>query len=102
MSDKKHTLLSVENLSAVYFAGREKTQAVEKLSFEINEGSVFAIVGKSGCGKTTAALSILRLIPKHRGKITGGGIYLKSRFKAPIPLILPTPPICDIGEFFTP
>lgn len=79
MSDKKNLLLSVENLSAVYFSGREKLQAVEDINLEISKGSVFALVGKSGCGKTTVALSILRLIPNYQGKIFGGHIYLQGR-----------------------
>ena len=46
---------------------RGLVQAVDDLSFSIREGETLAIVGESGCGKSTAALACLRLIPAARG-----------------------------------
>ena len=68
------TLLSVENLTSVYFEDRKPLAAVEDLTFELKRGESIALVGESGCGKTAAALSIARLIEHGGGKITSGRI----------------------------
>lgn len=44
-------------------------KAVDSISFTINKGDIFALVGESGCGKTTTALAILGLIPSTSGAI---------------------------------
>jgi peptide/nickel transport system ATP-binding protein/oligopeptide transport system ATP-binding protein len=49
------------------------------VSFEIEEGEVFGLVGETGCGKSVTALSILRLIPHPPGKIVGGEIQFRGR-----------------------
>ena len=67
-------LLSVEDLASAYFEGRRRLTVVDDLSFHIDRGEAIAIVGESGCGKTSAALSIARLIEHGGGKITGGRI----------------------------
>ena len=48
--------------------------AVDHISFEVEPGETFAIVGESGCGKSVTSLSILRLIPSPPGKIIDGEI----------------------------
>lgn len=48
-------------------------KAVDDVSFDIKKDSVFAIVGESGCGKSTIARLVLRLLP-----LTGGKIYFKG------------------------
>lgn len=48
-------------------------KAVDGVRFEVKKDSVFAIVGESGCGKSTIARLILRLLP-----LTGGKIYFKG------------------------
>ncbi|MDR2577592.1 MAG: ATP-binding cassette domain-containing protein [Chitinispirillales bacterium] len=45
------------------------TKAVDGITFQINRGEVFAIVGESGCGKTTTAQSVMGLIPPTSGSI---------------------------------
>ena len=52
-------LITVEGLSIEYFQGREWTGAVNDVSFSVNPGEVYGIVGESGCGKTTVLRSIL-------------------------------------------
>jgi len=79
MSDKDSILLSVKNLSTAYFTKQGPLQAVRDVSFDIREGAIFALVGTSGCGKTALALSILRLIPGHQGRITGGNIFFNGQ-----------------------
>ena len=50
---------------------RGKVRAVEGLSFNVRKGEVVAIVGESGSGKSVSALSIMRLLPKHTGRVKG-------------------------------
>ena len=49
-------------------------KAVDDISFQIGEGETLGLVGESGCGKTTAGRSLLRLIPH-----TSGSFYYKER-----------------------
>jgi oligopeptide/dipeptide ABC transporter ATP-binding protein len=48
-------------------------RAVDKVSFHINRGESFGLVGESGCGKSTAGRSILRLVEAHGGKVLLAG-----------------------------
>lgn len=66
------TRLSVKNLS-VSFINSEgtETEVVKSISFNINENETLAIVGESGSGKTVSALSIIKLLPSKRTKISG-------------------------------
>jgi oligopeptide/dipeptide ABC transporter ATP-binding protein len=49
------------------------------VSFDIEEGGAFGLVGETGCGKSVTALSILRLIPYPPGKIVEGEILFRGR-----------------------
>ena len=51
-------------------------KAVDDISFKILPGETFALVGESGCGKTTTAKAIIRLIPMTSGHIYFNGIDL--------------------------
>ncbi|NCB42450.1 MAG: ABC transporter ATP-binding protein [Clostridia bacterium] len=52
-------------------------KAVDDVSFDLNYGEALGLVGESGCGKTTSALSIAKLLPKE-GRIVGGEILLEG------------------------
>ncbi|TIO88606.1 MAG: ATP-binding cassette domain-containing protein, partial [Mesorhizobium sp.] len=52
--------------------------ANEAVSFEAGKAEIVALVGESGCGKSTAALSVVRYLPRN-GSITGGSIALDGR-----------------------
>lgn len=69
-------LLSVENLTK-HFPGRHGVvRAVEDVSFTVAAGETLALVGESGCGKTTVALSLLRLIRPDAGRVRFEGADL--------------------------
>ena len=78
-SEKDEILLSVENVSAAFFAEAGVVEAVRDVSFSIKKGKTFALVGESGCGKSTIALALMRLIEKPIGKIAGGKIVFGQR-----------------------
>ncbi|MEN8108016.1 MAG: ABC transporter ATP-binding protein [Pseudomonadota bacterium] len=69
-------LLKIENLKVRIGAGDNAIRAVDDVSFHINRGETFALLGESGCGKSMTALSILRLLPRPAGRIIGGSILL--------------------------
>jgi len=71
-------VLEVENLSTHYRLGSETVYAVDNVSFSINAGETFGLAGESGCGKTTVAKSIMRILPDN-GLIAGGKIRLDGQ-----------------------
>jgi oligopeptide transport system ATP-binding protein len=64
-------LLAVKNLKKVFSARKAspKIHAVEDLSFDVRRGETFGLVGESGCGKTTAGRTIIRLNKPTQGEI---------------------------------
>ena len=71
-------VLEIENLSTHYLLGKETVYAVDDVSFCINAGETFGLAGESGCGKTTVAKSIMRILPDN-GLIVGGKIWLDGQ-----------------------
>ena len=71
------TLLDVRNLKTYFHTSKGLYKAVDGVSFDLEHGEALGLVGESGCGKTTCALSIVRLLPRE-GKIFGGEIYLED------------------------
>lgn len=71
-------ILRINNLSVEYRAGIERTYAVNNLDMVIHKGEAFGLVGESGAGKTTIALSIMRLLPEKVGFVTGGDIVYQG------------------------
>jgi peptide/nickel transport system ATP-binding protein len=75
MSEKKDTtLLAIRNLHAVYQTQEGIVQAVNGIDLEMKRGETLGLVGETGAGKTTTALSIMRLLPERTGKIVSGEI----------------------------
>jgi peptide/nickel transport system ATP-binding protein len=71
-------LLSVRDLRTWIDTGAEVVRAVDGVSFDVDRGETFALVGESGCGKSMTALSVMRLLP-DAGSIVGGSVELDGR-----------------------
>lgn len=71
-------LLEVKDLQVVYETDTETVHAVNGLSFDLMPGETLGLVGETGAGKTTTALSILRLLPQDIGKIKNGTILFNG------------------------
>jgi microcin C transport system ATP-binding protein len=72
-------LLSVTDLSVVFRQGGAETLAVDRISFDIEQGETLALVGESGSGKSVSALSILRLLPYPAAEHPSGSVRFKGR-----------------------
>ncbi|TFF95384.1 ABC transporter ATP-binding protein [Candidatus Thorarchaeota archaeon] len=68
-------VLEVKNLTTHYLLGKGRVKAVEDVSFTIDKRETLGVAGESGCGKTTTAYSILRILPEN-GEIVGGEVFL--------------------------
>ncbi len=71
------TVLKVENLNMHYETIAGNVSAVRDVSFELKEGESFGLVGESGCGKTSVAMSLLQL-QADNAKISSGSIKLND------------------------
>ena len=71
-------LLEVENLKVHYKITDGIVKGVDDVSFKLEKGETMGLVGESGCGKTTAAFAIMRLLPKN-GYIVNGKIIFDGK-----------------------
>ena len=71
-------ILEVKDLDMSYKTIDGEVEAVKKVSFSVKEGESFGIVGESGCGKTSVAMSLLQL-QADNGKITNGEIIFNGK-----------------------
>ena len=70
-------ILEVTDLSVDYFSRNVTLHAVENIGFNLDKGRSLALVGESGCGKTTAMLALMRLLPSA-GRIVSGKVCLEE------------------------
>jgi oligopeptide transport system ATP-binding protein len=71
-------LLSVEHLTTHFSTRYGVVRAVDDVSFTVAPGETLALVGESGCGKTTVALSLLRLLRPDSGRVSFEGVDLEG------------------------
>lgn len=64
-------LLEVNNLKLYYKTLRGSVKAVDDIAFSLNSGEALGLVGESGCGKSSTAIAIMRLLPKNTAKYEG-------------------------------
>ena len=79
MENNKEVLLEIKDLKVQYTTERAVGNALNGLSLKIHKGESMGLVGETGAGKTTAALSILDLLPEPVGKIVGGEVYYDGK-----------------------
>lgn len=71
-------LLEVKNLQTYYETRAGDNQAVDGVSFTLEGGEMLGLIGESGCGKSTAGLSIMNMT-QYPGKIVGGEVWLDGK-----------------------
>lgn len=71
-------LLDIKNLKVQYNTDNGIVKALNNANLSIGKGETVGLVGETGAGKTTLALSILRLIADPPGEITGGEVYFQG------------------------
>ena len=72
------TLLEVEGLTTRFTTYEGEVHAVDEVSFRVDEGEFFGLVGETGCGKSVTALSLLGLLAGN-GRVEGGSVRLEGR-----------------------
>ncbi len=76
-------ILKVNGLSVAFGhhkngeSAAKPVQVTDRISFYIDDGEFFALVGESGCGKSVTAMAILRLLPTPSAKVVGGSVLLR-------------------------
>ena len=76
--DASTSALDVSELELVYRVRGVDRPVLRGVSFTIGRGLSYGLVGESGCGKSTAALGIVRYLPRN-GRVTGGSISVAGR-----------------------
>ena len=72
-------LLEVRDLKTYFFTAAGTVRAVDGVSYNVRAGETVALVGKSGCGKSVSALSVMRLVAAPAGRIVGGQIRFREQ-----------------------
>ena len=72
-------LVEIKNLTVHYETDDGVVEAVNDVSLSLNKGEVLGLVGETGAGKTTIALSIMNLLPKPPAHIISGKIFLEGQ-----------------------
>lgn len=75
----EQNLLEIKNLHVHYVTDTEDVQAVNGVNLRLKQGEVLGLVGETGAGKTTVALSVMQLVPDPPGIILDGEILFKGR-----------------------
>ncbi|QPC84070.1 ABC transporter ATP-binding protein [Phototrophicus methaneseepsis] len=71
-------VLDVKNLSVVYHSPRGDVKATSDVSFQLHSGEALALIGESGCGKTTLSLSLIKMLPGIAEVTQGEVLYTRD------------------------
>jgi peptide/nickel transport system ATP-binding protein len=72
------SMLEIKDLRVIYKVGKKVAKALNGVTFSIGRGEALGLVGESGAGKTTTALSIMKLLPERNARIIDGSIVFDS------------------------
>ena len=72
-------LLEVNGLEVAFDTRRGMVKAVDGLSFRLDNGEIIALVGESGCGKSVAVRSVMKLLPEQTARYAAGSITLEGK-----------------------
>ena len=75
--DAEAPVLSLRNLCVDYIGDHDDVRAVQDVSFDIHRGEIFGLAGESGCGKSTIAYAITRVL-RPPALISGGDILFRG------------------------
>ena len=78
MSTDSAKALDVSDLELAYRVRGIDRQVLRGISFSIDRGQSYGLVGESGCGKSTVALGIVRYLPRN-GRISGGSVSVAGQ-----------------------
>lgn len=78
-NNEQEILLEIQNLTVRYKTDIETVHAVNGISLTLGRNETLGLVGETGAGKTTTALSIMRLLPQPVGQIVSGSIRLGNK-----------------------
>jgi len=78
MGEANENVLEIENLKTYFYGEEGELRAVDGVTLAVKRGTTLALVGESGCGKSVASYSVLRLI-QDPGRIVDGRIILRTR-----------------------
>lgn len=79
-------LLEVKGLVTRFFTEDGVVQALDEVTFHVNKGETFALVGETGCGKTVTMLSVLGLVPSPGKVLEGQALYHSEEIREEIGL----------------
>lgn len=71
-------MLEIKDLSVVYETDLETVYAVNGVTLSLEKGATLGLVGETGAGKTTLALTLMHLLPERTGKVTSGCITFEG------------------------
>ena len=71
-----------DDLQTCFFTDNGTVKAADGVTFSVPKGKTVGVVGESGCGKSVTSLSLMQLLPRPQGQITGGTIRLNLGNKA--------------------
>ncbi len=78
MANESDSFLSVRDLVVEYTTEGRVIHAVNGISFNLEHGKSFGLVGETGAGKTSTAKAIMRILPDISSKVTAGQIYFEG------------------------